>query len=271
MNKLNRGIILLLSLIAMCMISSSVLAHTLWINVTDFTPAIGNKNIAKTKIYMGWGHHFPVDSYVKASDFNNLFIVTPTDEKRDIVLETEGFAAKELTLTNPGLHIVGAIRKEAWNTSYKENGKLVHIKGTKEGHSNIVSSIFSQQFAKSLINVGDGPQNNLSKVLGHKLEIIPLTNPYTIVNNRGGVMKVKVLFDGKPLLFNKVYAMYEGYSVDDMASSAVSTDRQGIASLRIDHWGKWVVKTKVNLPARQLLKDKVNEENYFASLTFLVP
>ena len=62
-----------------------------------------------------------------------------------------------------------------------------------------------------------------------------------------------------------------GYSNDDAASCTVSTDEKGIAKLRIDHWGVWVVKTKLELPASDAMKEKVNQENYFASLTFSVP
>ena len=84
-------------------------------------------------------------------------------------------------------------------------------------------------------------------------------------------MLVKVLFNGKPVQHKKVFAMYEGYSTDDAASCTVSTDEKGIARLRIDHWGVWVVKTRLELPPTDAMKDKVNQENYFASLTFSVP
>ena len=144
-------------------------------------------------------------------------------------------------------------------------------KGTKEGRKDVVSSTYSQQFAKSLVLSGTGNADNLSHAFGHKLEIIPLTNPYAITNNRGGEMLLKVLFNGKPVQHKKVYAMYEGYSNDDAASCTVSTDEKGIAKLRIDHWGVWVVKTKLELPASDAMKEKVNQENYFASLTFSVP
>ena len=65
--------------------------------------------------------------------------------------------------------------------------------------------------------------------------------------------------------------MYEGYSNDDAASCAVSTDAKGVAELRIDHWGTWVVKTKLELQATEAFASKVNQENYYASLTFNVP
>ncbi|HBX75231.1 MAG TPA: hypothetical protein DEG55_03710, partial [Acidaminococcaceae bacterium] len=133
------------------------------------------------------------------------------------------------------------------------------------------SSTYSQQFAKSLILSRNGDMGNLSHEFGQKLEIIPLTNPYAITNNRGGEMLLKVLFNGKPVQHKKVFAMYEGYSTDDDASCTVSTDENGVAKLRIDHWGPWVVKTRLEILPTGEMKDKVNQENYFASLTFCVP
>ena len=188
---------------------------------------------------MGWGHHFPVDSFVKAEDFTNITVLAPSKKGETVTLETTGFAAKQLSLKEEGLYLVAVTRKEAYNTAYKENGKVIHSKGTKEGHTDVISSTYSQQFAKSLIMSGKGEAVNLSHNFGQKLEIIPLTNPYAITNNRGGEMLLKVLFNGKPVQHKKVFAMYEGYSTNDYASCTVSTDENGVARLRIDHWGTW--------------------------------
>lgn len=39
------------------------------VNFTDYMPSAGGSGQMKTKLYIGWGHHFPVDSFVKAEDF----------------------------------------------------------------------------------------------------------------------------------------------------------------------------------------------------------
>lgn len=246
-------------------------AHTLWLNATDYTPTWKASTGAKTKIYIGWGHHFPLDGYVNAEDFIKISLVSPSLKVKDIALETTGFAASSLGLKEKGTYLVGITRKASNNTKYQKDGKVVAIKGTKEGLEKVISSTHSQQFAKILLCAGAGHSKNIGYVFGHKLEIIPLTNPYALTNNTGGIMKLKVLLNGKPVMYNKVYAMYEGYSQDDQFASTASTDGNGIAELRITHWGPWVVKTNVTGPAAGKLKDKVNEEKYFASLTFFVP
>lgn len=271
MKSTSRTKILLTAFLLSLGFSATAAAHTLWINCTDYTPAFSAQIGAKTKIYMGWGHHFPVDSFVKPEDFTDITVLTPSKKREAVVLETTGFSAKQLSLKEEGLHVIAVTRRDSYNTSYKENGKVIHSKGTKEGHADIISSTYSQQFAKTLIMSGNVGASNLSHVFGQKLEIVPITNPYAITNNRGGEMLIKVLFNGKPVQHKKVYAMYEGYSTDDAASCTVSTDENGIAKLRIDHWGPWVVKTRLELQPSGKMKDKVNQENYFASLTFCVP
>ena len=54
----------LLSMLFCVILSATASAHTLWINCTDYRPDFSSRSGAKTKIYMGWGHHFPVDSFV---------------------------------------------------------------------------------------------------------------------------------------------------------------------------------------------------------------
>lgn len=87
----------------------------------------------------------------------------------------------------------------------------------------------------------------------------------------GGLMKVKVLFEGKPIPFLKVWGMYEGYSSGDAASVMVSTNRDGEAEFRINHWGTWLLRTRYDRPAAGELADRVNNEHYFSSITFFVP
>lgn len=258
-------------LLALTSLGSIGEAHTLWINFTDYTPSFSDRFGGKSKLYMGWGHHFPVDSYVKSTDFKNITLLSPSGKHENITLETTGFAAAELRFKEEGLYLTAVTRKDAYNTAYMENGRIKQIKGTKEGLPDVVSSTYSQQFAKALLQIGSGKTQNLGYIFGHKLEIIPLTNPYEITNNRGGIMKVKVLFNGEPVQFKKVSAAYAGYDIGDKASCTASTDRNGVAELRIDHWGVWVAKVKLENQPTIALADKVNQENYFASLTFYVP
>ena len=55
------------------------------------------------------------------------------------------------------------------------------------------------------------------------------------------------------------------------ASVMVSTNRDGEAEFRINHWGTWLLRTRYDRPAAGELADRVNNEHYFSSITFFVP
>ena len=258
------------------LITTGISAHTLWINMSDYTPAYHPNRGAVTHLYMGWGHDYPADRFINADDFTDVSLISPSGKKEALTKEAltlrkDGYGETKLTLSEEGLYLIAITRRTALNTTCRENGKEIAIKGPKTGHNDIVSSVYSQQFAKSIFRSGNSFTGNISRPIGHTLEIVPLTNPFTLENNRSGRMKVKVLYKGKPLAFQKLQAMYEGYSKNDEASAYVSTNREGVAEIRIDHWGVWVIKTRLDTTPSDELKDKVNTERYFASLTFFVP
>ena len=266
--RLFAGIILLL-----CAVQTMPAdAHALWINMTDYHPPVHGENLAKTKMYMGWGHRFPVDGYVAKEDFNSITLIAPDGKKRNITLETTGFAASELSLSQQGLYFISVERHGSYNTKYRDaDGKEHLVKKDMTGLEGVYASTYSQQFAKTLFLVGDEISGDFSRPLGQKLEIVPLTNPYRIVNNTGGNMTVQVLFEGKPAEHLKLYAKYEGFAQTDESSCVAMTDRNGVAHIRITHWGPWVIKTGMTMESRGMLKGKVLTEGYYASLTFLVP
>ena len=248
-------------------------AHALWINMTDYHPAFDTeKALAKTKLYMGWGHHFPVDGYVSEDEFNRIWLTTPDGEEKTIKLETTGFAASELKLAEEGLYLIGVTRHASYNTKYRDaEGQTQSVKQDMTGLSDVLSSTYSQQFAKTLFCVGDRMAGAFDRPLGQTLEIVPLVNPYEIMNNTGGDLPVRVLFEGEPAAHVKLSAKYEGFSQTDESSCATMTDRNGVAHIRITHWGPWVIKAGLTMEPRGDLAERVMTENYYASLTFLVP
>lgn len=248
-------------------------AHALWINMTDYHPAFdAEKALAKTKLYMGWGHHFPVDGYVSEDEFNRIWLRTPDGEEKIVKLETTGFAASELKLAKEGLYLIGVTRHASYNTKYRdEEGQSHLVKQDMTGLANVFSSTYSQQFAKTIFCVGDRTAGAFDRPLGQTLEIVPLVNPYEIANNTGGDLPVLVLFEGEPAAHVKLSAKYEGFSQTDESSCATMTDKNGVAHIRITHWGPWIVKTGMTMDPRGNLAGRVMTESYYASLTFLVP
>ena len=95
------------------------------------------------------------------------------------------------------------------------------------------------------MQVGDEQTENFAAELGHEVEIVPLTNPYTL--NAGDSFRARVLRDGKPLANMRVFATHEGYmpqddeGIFDEAAKVVS-DAAGEVEFEITAPGKWYVR-----------------------------
>ncbi|MDR1420902.1 MAG: DUF4198 domain-containing protein [Treponema sp.] len=128
------------------------------------------------------------------------------------------------------------------------------------------------KWSKYYINPGSADRT-FSVPLGHDLEIIPLDNPANM--RRGGTMRLRVLYQGKPLPNAEVKASYDYYdyrTMDAWASTGRKTDRNGEISFRLDHPD---IKKPVIWFFRVRELQRVNtaetdEENPAATLLFVV-
>ena len=248
--------------------SSVASSHTLWLNATNYYPEIYSQEYgARTTIYFGWGHGYPVADFLSADKLNEFKLITPTGESKPIKPGIGGFLATQLSLSEKGTYIVAASLKPGFYTMYVEKGKIHHKSVPKTGLSSVILSLHFEQFTKALINVA-GSDSSFCKPVGHALEIIPMANPAGL--KVGDYLPVQVLFKGKPARFSPVYATYSGFSTKDDFAFATITDSKGQAKIRILHHGPWFIKSKIKLPAPDELKDKCNELSYSATLTFEV-
>lgn len=248
-------------------------AHMLWINATSHLPAFHERFGAQTKTYLGWGHLYPVADFLSPNMLLEYCLIDPAGKKLDIrPVETTGFLAAGVRMKQPGQYRVSVILKPGFYTMYEENGAIRHHMGPKAGLARVILSQYYEQYAKSLIIAGDVKGTAYKTPVGHKLEIIPLENPATLGGGAGKFMlPIKILFNGEPARFCKVYATYSGYSSKDDFAHATIADGEGVAEIRLTHWGPWLIKANHRIPAQADMKDQCNELNYTATLTLEIP
>jgi len=105
----------------------------------------------------------------------------------------------------------------------------------------VISSGKYEKFCKTLINVGKA-DDGYKKVVGHKLEIVPVSNPAEAMIGKD--MEFKILFDGKPFS-TSVYATYDGFSTNpNTYAYFTETNEEGIAKVKITHPGVWMVRVE---------------------------
>ena len=271
MKKMKKFFIFSLSLGIFLLFSIPVSAHTLWINASDYNPEIYPKFGASTKLYFGWGHHYPVDDFLSQKQIEEFYYLCPRSGRHyNLSPDPSGFLATEVRFKEPGSYIVAAKLKPGFYTMFEEKGRIHHKIGPKtQVKGRIVLSLYYEQYAKSLINVGKKDLINFDRPVGHKLEIVPLKNPLNL--RQGDFLPIKILFNGKPARFCRVYATYSGFSSGDDFAHATLTNSKGIAKIRIIHWGPWLIKARMELPPPDDLKDRCNTSAYTATLTFGIP
>lgn len=144
-----------------------------------------------------------------------------------------------------------------FNTSKRELPKAV-----KSGHY--------LKFAKALVPVTETAPEKLAgygRVLGYRLELIPLANPFVL--KPGDVLPVQVLFDGKPVeagvevdIISGEFAMTKG-----MELPSYKTDEQGIAQVKIERTGvQSLGADRIITPSMD--PQLADVDNYASSLTF---
>jgi uncharacterized GH25 family protein len=246
-------------------------AHTMWINASDYNPEVYPKYGARTNVYFGYGHHYPVDDFLSADHLQEFSLISSDGGRKKITPNPGGYLATQISFEQPGGYIVSAVMKPGFYTMYIGNGEIHHKLGPKTGLTGVILSLYYEQYTKSLISVGKNKNTDFSKPIGHKLEIVPIENPYELHGCGEHFLSVQVLFEDSPARFCKVYATYSGFSTADDFAYTTSTNGEGIAKIRLTHWGPWLIKTEIKLPATEEFKDKCNELHYTATLTFEVP
>jgi uncharacterized GH25 family protein len=249
-----------------------VFGHTLWVNVTDHSPAFYEKFGASTKTYIGFGHRYPVDDFLPADNLGEYALIGPDGKKSVITpINNAGFLESVVRFRDPGQYLVSVTTKPGFYTMYMENNAIHHKLGPKTGLTNVILSQYYEQYAKGLITAGATETTDFTKPLGHRLEIVPLVNPLKLKGDGADILSVKILFNGRPARYCKVFATYSGFSTEDDFALATVADGEGIARIRLTHWGPWLIKANMRMPAPDDMKDKCNDLNYTATLTLEIP
>ncbi len=122
------------------------------------------------------------------------------------------------------------------------------------------------RYLKTFVTQGTGNQDAYRHVVGQRIELIPLENP--AAKKIGDTLRVRLLYEGKPVQGAKVSAVYSGAKVKPGSyTQSYRTNKEGVALIRLTHPGIWLVRTVYMIPAES---PDVNWESFWASMTFEV-
>jgi len=128
-------------------------------------------------------------------------------------------------------------------------------------------SVSTMKFAKALL-AGEAASSDIYQlVVGHRLELIPLVNPFRLTP--GDSLQVRVLLDGKPLADAEVEV---GDGLTPRAEDEIprfKTDANGVAEIPLRQPGAYVLVVEQELPA--LHPDLCDVDRYNATFSFVLP
>ena len=268
MRIIQSQIFAILFMVVFLFVPQVAFSHLVWINATDYSPTLYEKFGAHTKVYFGYGHKYPVHDFIKAERLTEFTCTGQEGKGKKIKPGSGGFLATKINMKKTGTYIVSATVESGFYTMYMKKGKVCHHAGSMTGLEGVISSHYHERYAKALINVGETDSTFFLTPIGHKVEIIPMQNPAKL--KTGDFLDLKVLLDGKPARYFKVYATYNGFSTDDDFAYATGTDAKGMTKIRILHYGSWLVKADIKMIAPDELRDNCRQVHYTATLTFEV-
>ncbi|MCI0415564.1 DUF4198 domain-containing protein [bacterium] len=121
------------------------------------------------------------------------------------------------------------------------------------------------RYLKSIVQVGAQRTDDPKQPVGHKIELIPLSNPYEV--HAGNSLEFQLLFEGKPLSDAKAFATYDTFSKEhDVYAQTVESGPDGKLRIQIDQPGLWMVRANHILPLAA--DSKAEWVSYWANVTF---
>lgn len=131
------------------------------------------------------------------------------------------------------------------------------------------------KYAKTFVEVGQGPRA-FSRVVGHPLEFVPLSDPAAA--GRGDTLRFRVMLLGNPLAGAKVHAgsIPMATALSDTAAArqaaaldaSLTSDAVGVVAVAISRPGTWNVRTIQIVPAAR--GSGADWDVHWATITFRV-
>lgn len=274
MNSVRRLLLFFVTPLALLGCASGAMAHDSWL--------IADKNAANKddEIWLSFvtGEEFPLGEKATAPSRVASFV----DVLGKITTDISGYLPQDKGLSvrkkieGGGLHVIGiALRAnsiemtpekfESYLREERADAAIERFSKKSDKPAKVVEEY--TKFAKTMVNVDPTEDNDTAfkKPIGHRLEIIPQSNPCQW--KVGDTVKIEVLLDGFRWANVPVSLGFEGSGEHTYAAQTRTNDK-GMASFTLSKPGHAFIKAHFIRPLTGL--GKATWESYWASLTFRV-
>lgn len=254
-------------------LSTSIVAHEMWIEPLKFSVEKDKKILAHEKV----GQNFKGNIYAYLDTSYQLFNINIGDKTRPIKSRLGDIPAVNERVEEEGLVILSAISsgskltyetKEKFQKFIKTEGlDWVFDAHEKRGLPDKGFTEIYRRYPKSLIKVGHGQGKD--KALGLPFEWVIETNPYTTT----GDIKARLLWQGKPFAGAQVSIFSKPThksKPDELQNSKLITNDEGRITIPRDKGGLFLINAvKMIKPSKATFKETgAVWESLWASTTY---
>jgi uncharacterized GH25 family protein len=258
-----RRIVMMLAVVGLSLsLATTGRAHDLRILVARMMAAPGQDDT----VYVSYGHVLPVDQPIDADWLQDYFVKTPSGSILTMVKEGISLQSNVIHVEELGLYQAVATQKPAvWTEVVDTKGVHTHVRSAKKSikEGTAEHAMLIKKYAKAML-VSGSQSTSPPEALGHELEIVPVepSNDW----KAGHDLKFKLLYRGKPLPSADLVATYIGFKPDAAWCYATTGDAKGVATVRPQQAGTWVLRVKTTRGAARDKQEEYDEEVVTATL-----
>ncbi len=264
---------ILLSLLVVVSLTSSAPAHDFWFDPESFSPAAGRP--VALRLLVGDDLQIETDRAFEKKPIVRFQSLNAAGTRDLVATGVEGKSPfAKLTFDKSGAHWVALERErrtirleaEKFNNYLSEEGleavleqRRLAKEDKKPGRERYA------RYLKCLLNCEGKSDDTWKKTLGHRLEIVPLTDP--AASKVGTALKVRIDFEGKPLVGVTLFALHR--EAGKVLKEKLTTGKEGTVEVKVTHAGAWLVRM-VHM-RRCADTDEADWESFWTALSFAVP
>ena len=250
----------------------NVNAHEMWLEPVKYQVEKNDTILAHEKV----GQNFKGNEYSYLNTSYEKLDITVNNKTQSVKSRIGDIPAIHELAEEEGLTILSAIttvsdvRYKTWEEfeSFIKEKELdwVLIKHKERGLPTQGFTEAYQRFPKALVKVGAGKGED--KKLGMRLEWVVETNPYTTPYKDNGVIKARLLWEGKPLKFTHV-SVFNKFS-DQFIRTNLSTDENGAVEIPQANGGEFLINAVQMVEPSEKVRKETGAvwESLWASVTY---
>lgn len=252
-------------------LSSAAAAHTFWLEPVQHDPQPEEEvrvafRVGDAGDSSDWGLYWERIAALRLYGPDGVI-----DQQRAVRTTGPGErGTARVSIAEPGNYVLGFesipslsdLEAEQFNR-YVEHEGLRAIAAHREASARTSvrgTELYSRR-AKALFQVGEGQAGDVTLPIGHTLEIVPLSSPFSMTE--GEILTLQVLWRGEPLEGASL-AVVRPFAGNDVQT--LITDAQGKASFALKHGSRYLLSTVWGVPAPN--DARADYFTIFASLTF---